>query len=113
MAQPFNWYNLAAEFTDIGTAETLTFVVPAPGFLRKVQTVLDGAITGADDVVTVARNGSNLSPTITIANSGSAAGDVDFAEFYVGVAEGDRITVTNSGASTGATGCAVTVTLSK
>jgi hypothetical protein len=113
MAQPFNWYSLAAEFTDIGTAETLTFVVPAPGFLRKVQTVLDGAITGADETVTVSRNGSALSPTITIANASSAAGDVDFAEYYTGVAEGDRITVASAGSSTGATGCAVTVTLSK
>lgn len=113
MAQPFNWYNLAAEFTDIGTAETLTFVVPAPGFLRKVQTVLDAAITGSNETVTVSRNGSSLSPTITITQASSAAGDVDSAEFYIGVAEGDRITVATAGDSTGATGCAVTVTLSK
>jgi len=113
MALPLNWYSLAAEFVDVGTAETLTFVIPDGGFLRKVETVLDGAITASDETVTVSRNGSALAPTITIANAASAAGDYDFAEFYVGVAKGDRITVASAGNSTGATGCAVTVTLSR
>jgi|SRR6185295_10460489 len=113
MAQPYNWYALSEQIADIGTADSKIFVVPAPGFLRRVETVLAGAITTADDVVTVALNGSNLSPTITITQSGSAAGDYDFAEYYTGVAQGDRITVSNSGASTGVTKCAVNVVLSK
>jgi hypothetical protein len=113
MPLPSNWYHLAAEFADVATAETLTFVVPDAGFLRKVETVIDGAITAANETITVARNGSNLSPTITITQSGSAAGDYDSAEFYVGVAKGDRITVTTAGSSTGPQGAAVTVTLSR
>lgn len=113
MAQPYNWYVLSEQITDIGTADSKVFVVPANGFLRRVDTLLAGAITGADDVVTVALNGTNLSPTITITQSGSAAGDYDYAEFYAGVSKGDRITVSNSGASTGATKCAVNVVLSK
>lgn len=113
MPLPLNWYSLSEQITDIGTADSKEFVVPSDGFLRKVETVLAGAITGADDVVTVSHNGSALAPTITIANAGSAAGDYDSAEFYRGVSKGDRITVANSGASTGATKCGVTVTLSK
>lgn len=113
MSDPLNWYALSEQITDIGTADSKIFVVPSTGFLRRVETILAGAITAADDVVTVALNGTNLSPTITIANAGSAAGDYDFAEFYSGVAKGDRITVTNSGASTGATKCGVNVVLSK
>lgn len=112
MPLPTNWYSLAAEFADVATAETLTFVVPTAGFLRKVETVLDGAITGTNETVTVAVNGTNLSPTITITQSGSAAGDNDTAEFYAGVARGDRVTVTTAGASTGPQGAAVTVTFS-
>jgi hypothetical protein len=112
MPLPANWYHLAAEFADVATAETLTFVVPTAGYLRKVETVLDGAITAANETITVAKNGSNLAPTITITQSGSAASDYDVAEFFTSVAKGDRITVTSSGSSTGATGCAVTVTFS-
>jgi len=113
MPLPNNYYFLNGEFADIGTAETLVFVVPDAGFLRKVQTVLQGAITGANETVTVARNGSNLSPTITITQSGSAAGDVDEAEFYQSVAKGDRITVATAGSSTGPQKAGVTLTLSK
>jgi len=113
MAQPLNWYAMAEQIADIGTADSRVFVVPAAGFLRRVEGVLGGAITTADDVVTVAVNGSNLSPTITITQVSSAAGDYDFAEYYVGVAQGDRITVSNSGASTGPTKWAVNLVLSK
>jgi acyl-CoA hydrolase len=112
MPFPENWYHLAAEFADIGTAETLTFVVPTAGYLRKVMTVLDGAITASNETVTVAVDGTTLSPTITITQSSSAAGDVDFAEFFYPVKAGSRVTVATAGNSTGATGCAVTVTFS-
>lgn len=113
MTLPLNWYSLAAEFADVATAETLTFVVPDNGWLRKVETVLDGAITASNETITVSINGSALSPTITITQSGSAAGDYDYAEFYKPVAKGDRVTVATAGNSTGATGCAVTATFSK
>jgi hypothetical protein len=112
MPLPANWYHLAAEFADVATAETLSFVVPRAGYLRKVETVLDAAISAADETITVAKNGSNLAPTITIAQASSAAGDYDSAEFFVPVATGDRITVTSAGTSTGAAGCPVTVTFS-
>jgi hypothetical protein len=113
MGLPNNYYSLSEQVTDIGTADAKIFVVPSDGFLRKVETVLAGAITAADETVTVSHNGTNLAPTITITQSGSAAGDYDVAEFYRGVRKGDRIVVTNDGASTGATKCAITVTLSK
>lgn len=112
MPFPENWYHLAAEFVDVATAETLTFVVPTPGYLRKVTTVLDGAITAANETITVSVDGGALSPTITITQSGSAAGDVDSAEFFAPVKAGSRVTVATAGSSTGATGCAVTVTFS-
>jgi hypothetical protein len=112
MPLPANWYHLAAEFADVATAETLDFVVPTAGYLRKVETVLAGAITAANETITVSKNGSALSPTITITQSGSAAGDYDVAEFFTPVAKGDRISVATAGSSTGATGCGVTVTFS-
>ena len=113
MSDPLNRYYLSEMITDVGTADQKEFVVPCAGFLRAVETVLGAAITVADDTITVSRNGSALSPTITITQSGSAAGDYDSAEFNVGVAQGDRISVANSGASTGPAKLGITITLSK
>jgi hypothetical protein len=86
---------------DVGTATTVYFTVPQDGYLREVVTTLHAAITGADDVITVTVDGSAASPTITVTQSGSAAGDVDSAKFYIPVKRGSRITIANSGASTG------------
>jgi hypothetical protein len=112
MPNPLNWYPLDAEVADIGTADTKLFVVPVDGYLRRVQTVLGGAITGADDVITVAVDGTNLSPTITIPNAGSAAGSKTTTEYRAAVSKGSRVLLTNSGASTGVAKCAYSLTFS-
>ena len=112
MTQPTNWYNLTGSITDVSTADSVRFVVPAAGFLRKVQTVLGAAITVANSTVTVRHNGTALTPTITITQAGSAEGDVDSAEFYRGVAAGDYIEVETDGGSTTTARLDVNVTLS-
>jgi len=112
MPDPLNWYTLNDEIADIGTADTKLFVAPRAGWLRNVRTVLNGAITTADDVITVSVDGTNLSPTITITQSGSAAGDTTSTNYYTPVKAGSRILLTNSGASTGTTKIAYTLTLS-
>lgn len=112
MGAPLNNYYLCGQIADVGTASTLVFVVPENGWLRQVETVLNDAITGADDVITVSVNGSALSPTITIANASSAAGDYDVGSYYAAVKQGDRVTVANSGASTGVAAAGVTLTFS-
>jgi len=112
MPMPKNWYTLTGEIADIGTATTKVFVAPRAGFLREVHFVLNGAITTADDVITVAVDGTNLSPTITVTQSGSAAGDYDTASYNAPVKAGSRITLANSGASTGTAIEAYTLVLS-
>lgn len=112
MPLPTNWYHLNAVLADVSTASGVRFVVPRAGFLRKVETTLGGAISGADSVVTVSVNNTALSPTITIANSGSAEGDRDFADYYTGVAEGDWIEVASGGESSDAQQLGITLTLS-
>lgn len=112
MPQPSNFYQLTAELADVSTASSTRFVVPTAGFLRKVQTVLGAAITGADAVVTVSVNGTALTPTITITQSGSAEGDVDSAEFYHGVAAGSWIEIATDGASSTTAQLHITATLS-
>lgn len=112
MPTPLNWYTLSGEIPDIGTATTKVFVVPAAGYLRAVDCVLNGAITTADDVITVSVDGVALSPTITVTQVGSAAGDYDGATYFAPVKKGSRITIANSGASTGTAIEAYTLTLS-
>jgi hypothetical protein len=112
MPDPLNFYTLNAQIADVGTASTVYFCVPRDGYLRSVETMLFGAITGADDVITVTVDGSAASPTITVANASSAAGDYDSANYFIPVKQGSRITIANSGASTGTAALAYTVTLS-
>lgn len=112
MPTPLNWYTLSGQIADIGTATTVVFVAPAAGYLRSVDCVLNGAITTADDVITVSVDGVALSPTITVTQSGSAAGDYDSATYFAPVKRGSRITIANSGASTGTAIEAYTLTLS-
>ena len=112
MADPANFYHLNAQIADVGTQSTVYFTVPRDGYLRQVETVLWGAITGADDVITVTVNGTAAVPTITVANASSAEGDYDHAEYFIPVSAGSRIKIGNSGASTGTAPLSYTVTLS-
>lgn len=112
MPLPNNWYHLNGQLADVSAASQLNFVVPRAGFLRKVETSLGAAITGADSVVSVIVNGTTLSPTITITQSGSAEGDRDVGEYYYGVPAGAEIEVASDGASSTTAVLAVTLTLS-
>lgn len=112
MPLPLNWYHLSDVLADVSTASGSRFVVPRDGYLRKVETTLGGAITGADSVVTVSHNNTALSPTITVANASSAEGDRDSAEFYRPVKAGDWIEVATGGESTGTQQLGITLTLS-
>lgn len=113
MPQPLNWYTLTATMADIGTASSVRFVVPANGYLRRVDSTIAAAITTADAVLTVSHNNSALTPTITVANSGSAEGDYDSAEYYRPVKRGDWIEVTTDGGPANAVAAQINVVLSQ
>lgn len=112
MPFPKNWYTLPAMLADVSTASSVRFRVPVAGFLRRVETTLGAAITGADSVVTVSHNNTALTPTITIANASSAEGDQDSADFYRGVAAGDWIEVATGGESSTTAQLGINVILS-
>lgn len=112
MPLPTNWYHLNDMLADVSTASSCRFVVPRAGYLRRVETTLGGAITGADSVVTVSHNNTALSPTITVANASSAEGDRDSADYFRPVAAGDWIEVATGGESTGTQQLGITLTLS-
>ncbi len=69
---------MTAYLADVSAASK-SYIIPGfRGKIREVNTVLGGAITGADAAVTVKINSTSVTGgTITVANSGSAAGDVD------------------------------------
>lgn len=65
-------------FEDISSAEDLYFPIPFGGTVSRVTSVLEGSISGSDLVVTVKNSSGSSMGTITVTQSGSAAGDVDF-----------------------------------
>lgn len=65
-------------FDDISSAQDLYFPIPFGGTVSRVTSVLEGAISGSDLVVTVKNSSGSSMGTITVTQSGSAAGDVDF-----------------------------------
>jgi hypothetical protein len=110
MPQPLNYMYQNAQIADLGTATTVYFNAPQAGWLREITLTLFAAITGADDVVTVAVDGSTVG-TVTVANSGSAAGTTYTLQMNAPVRRGSRITVANSGASTGTAPVAYTLAI--
>ena len=112
MPFPLNWYTMSEAMADIGTASTVRFLVPQDGYLRRVDSSIGAALTGADAVLTVAHNNTNLTPTITVTQSGSAEGDFDTAEFFRPVKKGDWIEVTTDGGPSNAVAATIAVTLS-
>jgi hypothetical protein len=98
---------------DIGAVGDVRFVVPVNGRLRMVQCLLSGALGTANATLTVARNATNLSPTIVVAFSGSAEGDHDFALYDVPVVAGDMIKVTSDGGGDSTRPVTIAVTLSQ
>lgn len=111
MPFPLNYYTMNASIADVGTASTVYFSAPQAGYLREVTTTLFAAITGANDVITIAVDGTTVG-TITVTQSGSAAGDVDYVMVNAPVRKGSRITCANSGASTGTAPLAYALTFS-
>lgn len=68
---------LQAEIADVSTAETVYVPIPFACTITKVTTVLGAAITVADSTLTFKNAAGTSMGTITVAYSGSAAGDVD------------------------------------
>lgn len=70
-------YTVSGIIDDVSTASTIYIPIPYAGTVIKVVTVLAGSLTTANAIVTV-RNAADVSMgTITVTQSGSAAGDID------------------------------------
>lgn len=99
------------KISDISTAGQIYIPVPFAGTIKSVYTALNGAIATADATITVKTAGGTVG-TITVANAGSAAGDVDSLTASLAntsVAAGGTIEIETDGSSTNAVELDVTV----
>lgn len=101
-SKPLDRYFLTVQIPDISTADTIYVPVPSDGKLVGAKGCLGGAITGADADITFNKNGGATLETMTVAQSGSGAGDIDSVAMDEPVSEGDYIAVATDGASTNA-----------
>ena len=100
-----NDYFITAEIEDISTASSTFVAIPDGGKVVKIITALQGAISGANAAITFEIGGTAVTGGgITVAHSGSAAGDVDTAEPTAAnrVEEDGTIEMITDGGSTGA-----------
>ena len=100
---------------DVSTAETVYVPTPYAGTITKVISVLEGAIGTADATVTVKNAAGSSMGTITVATSGSAAGDIDtlVPSSNNTVAADSFISIETDGASTTSTRLFITVILKR
>jgi hypothetical protein len=99
-----NDYFITAEIEDISTASSTFVAIPDGGKVVKILTALQGAISGANAAITFEVGGTAMTNSaITVANSGSAAGDVDTSAPSAAnrVEEGGTIEMITDGGSTG------------
>lgn len=99
MPAPIAQYALNTVMRDVANAttnSTVRVVVPFTGKLLKVTAVLGAAKTG-DAILTVSRNATALTPTITLTASGSAANSTFSADYNQQVVAGDVIVIASDG----------------
>ena len=106
-----NDYFITAKIADISTASSTFVGIPDGGRVIKIITALQGAIGTANGAITFEIGGTAMTDSaITVAYSGSAAGDVDTSEPTAlnTVSEDGTIEMITDGASATACECVVT-----
>jgi len=106
-----NDYFITSTIADISTASSTFVPVPDGGRVIKIITALQGAIGTANGAITFEIGGTAITGGgITVAYSGSAAGDVDTAEPSAAneVSEDGTIEMITDGGSSTACECVVT-----
>jgi hypothetical protein len=99
-----NKHVLNVTLSDVSTASSVYLAIPFACTVSSVYSCLQGAITGADSTVTIRNNSDTSMGTLTIANAGSAAGDVDSLTPGANntFTAGQRMRIETDGASTNA-----------
>jgi hypothetical protein len=94
--------SLNAYLADVSTASTVYVVIPFACTITKVSSAIAVAITVANSIVTISNNADASMGTITIAFTGSVAGDVDTLTPASNntFTAGQRMKITTDGGST-------------
>lgn len=103
---------LNASLLVIGTAGQVFVVCPVAANIRAVYTVLQVVISGSDETITVKRGNGDTVGTITVAQSGSAVGDVDSLTAGLSnvlLAAGEAVEIETAGDCTGTGALGITV----
>ena len=111
-AAELNQYSVECVIPDISTAGSFFVTAPHAGDIAIWYSTIDNAITVGDATLTLEIGGTLVTgSSITVAQSGSAAGDVDSASPSAAntVTAGQAIEVITDGGST--TACRATVTI--
>lgn len=99
--RPISETVVSAYLADLATAGSAFAMAPCRGHIVRVYSVIYNAITTADGTWTVEINGTAVTGlSVTVTQSGSAAGDVDTAVPTASdnvVNEGDTIEFVNAG----------------
>lgn len=92
-------YNVLID--DVSTADTVYVPIINAGSVTKVVSVLEGSISTADSTIDVKNSSASSMGTLTISQSGSAAGDTDVLSPVSNnsLSVNDYITVETDGAS--------------
>lgn len=107
-----NQYYLQAVIDDISTAGSIYVPIVHAGYITTIYTALQGAITGADAVITFRNNAGTSLGTLTVANAGSAAGDIDTTTITPSPGQfsaGHFLKIDTDGASTNAVKLFITI----
>ena len=107
---------LTCNIPDISTADSVFIAAPDNGEVTKVFTTIANAITVANATITPKIGGVAMTNgAVTIAYTGSAAGDVDTSAPSAAnsVTEGQSIEIATDGGSTTACQATVTVVISR
>ena len=105
----------SGSFVNVSTGQTVHIPVPFAGTVVKVVTVLEGTISSADATITVKNAAAASMGTITVTQSGSAAGAVDslVPSSNNSIADNSFLTITTDGGSSTATILRFTIVLDR
>lgn len=109
MSVDLNYAYFTSRIPSAATASSAYIPIPSGGTLVAVNTVLEGAITVADCVLTVTCSaittgsaGALTAGTITVATAGSAVGDIDELLCNTPIPQGGYVKIAGDGGATGA-----------
>ena len=96
---------------DISAASSIYLPMPFGGTVSRVTTCIEGAINGSDLILTLSNSSAAVMGTVTVTQSGSAAGNVDFTNPTTNntVSDNDYILIGGNGGPSSHVDCILSI----